>query len=66
LAECHIDTKIVYVKPLKIRPHATKAIDTVLRRTAGAGGPALYLSGHDAFLKVISISSSAGGQISGV
>jgi hypothetical protein len=29
------------IKPLKIRPHAMKPIDIVLRRIAGAGGPAL-------------------------
>ena len=30
-----------HIKPLKIRPHATKLLDIVLRRSAGAGEPAL-------------------------
>jgi len=30
-----------HLKSLKIRPHATKPIDIVLRRTAGTGGSAL-------------------------
>jgi len=42
-----------HLKPLKIRPHATKPIDIVLRRTAGTAETGSMYSGHDAFLKVI-------------
>ena len=37
----HVARKKQHIKPLKIRPHATKPIDIVLRRTAGTGDPAL-------------------------
>jgi len=41
MAECLVINRKKSIKTLKIRPHARKPIDIVLRRTAGAGGPAL-------------------------
>jgi hypothetical protein len=40
----HAARKKQHIKPLKIRPQATMPIDIVLRRTAGAGDPALCTS----------------------
>jgi len=41
MAEYPVMARKESIKPLKIRPHTVKPIDIVLRRTAGAGDPAL-------------------------
>jgi len=65
LAEYPVTSGKEPIKPLKIKPHAIKPIDVVLRRTTVTGCHQFISYGYDAFLKVISISSSVSGLISG-